>query len=211
VSAPPGLTSTVFVLAVFLVLVLRRAYRTARGTRLSRGRLFVYAGFYLLLLVAQLFLTYLILPWWTVPLDLGVVAVGAVLFTGYTRRRVEIYQDPKGRWMYRLGAQAAVLYVVLYVLRIALEVVYFPSFVSFGPPTGAPPSIGPLAVGILLLVDTLLSLSTGFLLGRLAGIELRYGELLRNPPVSPPSERGGGTPLPSGKGGTSGSVPPSDR
>lgn len=180
-SAPSGVTSTIILLVIFLGLVLRRAYRTAHGARLSRGRLWVFAGFYLVLLLVQLLLTYLILPCWTIPLDLGVVVVGAVVFTGYTRERVEIYQGPKGTWMYRLGMQAAVLYVALYAVRIALEFLYFPSFISFGP-VGASPSLSPLTEGILLVVDSLLSLSTGFLLGRLAGIELRYGEIVRDPP-----------------------------
>ncbi len=206
-SAPSGLTSTVVLLVIFLGLVLRRAYRTTQGTRLTRGRLWVSAGLYVVLLLVQLLLTYLILPWWTVPLDLGVVAVGTVVFTGFTRERVEIYQAPKGPWMYRLGMQAAVIYVVLYALRIALEFVYFPSFFSFGPVTGAP-ALSPQTEGILLLVDTLLSLSTGFLLGRLAGIELGYREILQRPPGAPGPEKGAGSPLPSERDRPAGTVPP---
>ncbi len=206
-SAPSGLTSTLLVLVIFLGLVLRRAYRTAHGTRLSRGRLWASAGLYVVLLLVQLLLTYLILPFWTVPLDLGVVVVGAVVFTGFTRERVEIYQGPTGTWMFRIGMQAAVLYVALYAVRIALEFVYFPSFLSFGPVSAAP-SLSPLTEGILLVVDTLLSLSTGFLLGRLAGIELRYAEVLKTPPGASPPGPGRGSPLPSERDGPGRTAPP---
>ncbi len=189
-------TGTLVLIGIFLLLILRRSYLTTKGARFSEGRLLVFAGVYVLLLGLTLFLSYQVLPLWTLALDVGVLAAGSYFFAGYTRERVEFFRTPSGNWRYRLGMQAAVLYVALYLVRLGLEAVYLPAYLSFAP-VAAPANLSAITQGILTLVDALLSLSTGFLVGRAIGVIGRHREVLAGtPPQASPPPLASGTDRP---------------
>jgi len=177
VSAPS--VSTLTPAIVFLVLIVailaRRAYLMVHGARYAPARLFGFSGFYTLLyaLVAFPTLFAAVSAWGTVAYLLLVpylaVPLAAAGFSApYVRRIVRFERREGGAWYYQVPWLIPVLYLGLFVLRFALEILLFgPSVISsFFQPTSVPTGLILLLVG----VDLLLGASTGFLIGRSIGV-----------------------------------------
>lgn len=169
-----GSTETdLFVFGILILFLARRSYRMATGTRVRFGLLFVMAGLYGALWAWSVWEAYLALPLVATVADLGLLAVGVGLALPYIRRVVHFEQRADGMWYYRLGVAIPLIYIVLLVARLAVGVAYLgPGAVDLAPVPvhglGAPAEVA------LALVNALLSVSTGLLLGRATGIYLGW-------------------------------------
>jgi len=191
-------TSALVFLALFVFLIVRRTLRQLQGAPYSPGRLWVFAGIYVLLFSALAFATLFaaVTTWGTDAYALLVpyaaVPCGAALLAApYVRRVVRFEHREDGRFYYRLSWHIPVLYHVLFTARLVAEVAVFGLagvVVSFPPP--APPSVAGLEV--LIGVDLLFAVSLGLLIGRGIGVYEAYRALPKGA-LTPPSP-----PLPSG-------------
>lgn len=175
-SAPSAPYSSVLILFAIVVLMLaRRTYLSITGARYSAGRLFGFSGFYLLIFGALGATTiYLALAswgsdtWLLVAPYAGVVVGAAALAVPHVRQTVQFEQRSPGRWYYRLPWVVPVAYLVLFVLRFAVEAIVFgfASATSFVLPTSEP--VGTLL--LLVTLDLLFGVSMGLLVGRAVGV-----------------------------------------
>jgi hypothetical protein len=167
------------IVAIFGLLILRRAWAMTHGAPVSVGRLVLLPGLYVVIYVAELAaIGYgAIGTSFTDQIYAGFGADAVLLFLGvlvayrYTVAHVHIYQDPGSSvWKYRLNALLPVVYVVLFFARTAIETVVL-SLSPFEFPTAATfVGISPLSLYLLFAVDALWGLSTGFLVGRSAAV-----------------------------------------
>ena len=184
-SGPPSsdLIPAFVVLAIFVLLIVRQTYRQLTGAPYSTGRLFLFAGFYVLLFVVLAFGTlYAAVATWGTPAYgllaayAAVPAVAAIFAEPYVRRIVRFERRDDGPWYYRLSWHVPVLYLALFIARIVAEIgVFGPSgvLITFPPPT--PPSV--LGLEILIGVDLLFGLSLGLLVGRGIGVYRAHRDL----------------------------------
>lgn len=198
-SAPPSdLTGAIVLLAVVVLFLARRAYAMATGVRYSLARMWVFAGFYILLFaVLALGTLYGAVVTWgpdaygLIAAYVGLPAAAAGVAAPYVRRVVRFERWANGEWYYRLGWQIPALYLALFVARLVAEVVVLgPSaiVVAFPPPVPSTTD----ALLILLGVDLLFSVSTGLLIGRGVGVYRAHRDLQSDgsPVPSPPLPSG---------------------
>lgn len=175
-AVPSALAPELFVLLIFVLILARRTYAQIQGAPYSVGRLFGFAGFYVLLFAALAFGTLYaaVATWGSIAYGFLVVyvavpAVAAILAAPYVRRIVRFEQRGSGSWYYRLSWHVPVLYLTLFVVRIGAEVAVFglsAFLITFPPPT--PSSVAALV--ILIGVDLLFGFSLGLLIGRGIGV-----------------------------------------
>ena len=162
--------TSVVLFAIIVLIIVRRVIGMVRGSAVRPARMFAVAALLAGLLVITLLLSYGQLPVWTYGVDVAVLVGASVLATGWVRRRVVLdWKD--GAWTYRLGPLLPVVYLVLFVVRLALDLVVL----GINPFAGTPPSATPLTgttLGIVAVVDALFAFSTGLLVGRTVGVYL---------------------------------------
>jgi hypothetical protein len=175
-------TTLVFVALIVLV-VARRVVGMVRGVPVRPERMFAFAALYSGLFVLVIASSYAQLPAWSYAIDAAVAVVAAFAATLAVQQRVVVeWRD--GQWYYRLGMAIPVLYLTLFVVRIALELLVL------GVSPFAPPSTTPLsgtAEVTLAVIDALFAFSTGLLVGRTLGVYLEYRKLSRAGPPKPAS------------------------
>jgi hypothetical protein len=153
---------------LIVLLILRRSFQIARGTPASIPRLLLLPAFLVLIFaIAELQATVLV-PW-TFPgflvLDIGVALATATVVARLAEPRVEVFRDPAGHLMFRVGLLLPLVYVGLFVARIGVELAYFPALLNFGS-SGAAGASPPYSSQVALVaIDVLFALSTGFLTG----------------------------------------------
>jgi hypothetical protein len=179
----------IVLVALFVVLVGRRMVGMVRGAPVRPERMFAIAGLYVALFVLVIATSLSQLPLWSYAVDGVVAVVTALRATVVVQDRV-VMEWRNDRWYYRLGLAIPVLYLVLFVARLALDIFV----VGINPFDFAPPSSAPLT-GIDLVtvavVDALFAFSTGLLVGRTCGVYLEYKKKVAEGPPSPT-----GQPLP---------------
>jgi hypothetical protein len=168
----PTDTTTLVLLAFVVLLVVRRSVRMAQGTPLSMGRVYlftvVYLGLYVLVAVEEI----LLLPIVAVAAEAAVVAIVGVAAAPFVERRVHVYRDPSGGWAYRIGVVVPVVYIGLFVGRLAIDVVLLGVSPFAPPPVGL--QLAPWVTAILAVVDGLYAASTGLLMARTVAIRRAY-------------------------------------
>jgi hypothetical protein len=165
--------------ALFGLIVLRRAYMMTNGVPASAGRLLVLPGFYVLVFVGlmtailygaigssvadQVYAAF--------GADMALVVAGTFVAYGYTLRHVHLYKSPGAvDWSYRLNALLPVVYVVLFFVRTGLEAVIL-GLSPFDVPSATQlAGVSPWTLYVLFAVDAMWGLSTGFLVGRSAAV-----------------------------------------
>jgi hypothetical protein len=198
-ASPPPDASTAVIVLLFIVLILaRRTYLMVQGTRYSTGRLFGFAGFYVLLFVVLAFATLYssVATWGAIAYGLiaayvAVPAVAALLVVPYVRRIVRFERRENGAWYYRLPWHIPALYLTLFIVRIVAEFAVFGlAGLVFTFPLPAPPSAAALV--LLVVVDMLFGFSLGLLLGRGVGVYQAHRDLptAEGSPTSPPLPSG---------------------
>lgn len=188
-SAPlsaSSVTAEIVLLLLIVFVLVRRTYGMVQGTRYSAPRLFVFAGFYVVLFVALAVATlyaaistwgsnaYLLIPAYTA---LPIAAAWAV--APYVQKIVRFERRDDQEWYYRLAWHIPALYLSLFIARFVAEIVVFGPSAAFAFPPPAPPSGA--ALWILIGVDLLFAVSLGLLVGRGIGVYQAHQAL---PPVS---------------------------
>ena len=196
-----SLEPAIIVLVILVLILVRRTYRQIQGAPFSAGRLFGFAAVYVLLfgVLAAGTLFAAMDSWGSAAYGLlvpyGAIPIGAAVFAApYVQRIVRFEHREDGQWYYRLSWHIPVLYLVLFLTRVAAEIVAFgPStlIVSFPPPV--PPSL--VMLYVLIAVDLLFGVSLGLLLGRGIGVYRAHREVLAGEETSRTSPP---PPLPSG-------------
>lgn len=164
-----------FALLIVLLVVgfiARRSVAMSRGTTLSIARLLVsmvlYLGLFALVTLGEVFY----LPLYVILAEIVAVVVVGLSVVPWVQRRVEVYRDPAGGWSFRMGVTIPVLYLALFLLRIALDFLVL-GVDPFGPlPAGFTLSTSQTA--LLAIVDGLYALSTGLVVARTLGIYRAY-------------------------------------
>ncbi|MCI4324631.1 MAG: hypothetical protein L3K00_01915 [Thermoplasmata archaeon] len=175
--------TSLVIVALFVVIVGRRIVWMVRGAPVRPERMFAVAGLYTAIFVLVIATSLSQLPLWSYAVDGAVAVVAAIGATIVVQERVVI-EWRNDRWYYRLGVAIPVLYLVLFVARLALD------FVVLGvdPFAFASPSTAPLS-GIDLVtvavVDALFAFSTGLLVGRTTGVYLEYRKKVAAGPPTP--------------------------
>ncbi|MGC2358918.1 MAG: hypothetical protein WA691_01245 [Thermoplasmata archaeon] len=174
-------------------IILRRAYRLTQGVPIGIGRLVFLPVIYLALYVAEIGelavggsgLSSSVPLYASYGVDAALVVGGTLVAFRYTLHHLEIYQNPgETAWNYRMTTLIPLIYVVLFFARIAIETVVLNETPFAFPAAGALASISPFALYALFTVDALWGLSTGFLLGRSAGVYHEWQQRLRTPASS---------------------------
>jgi hypothetical protein len=156
---------------LIVLIVVRRSYAMTKGVPYSTARLALLPALFLFLWALSELESILLVPWalpYLIALDLGILLGTALTFTPVAQRLAEVRQDGSGGWSYRFGFSFAAFFVGIFVIRLVLAAVLFPSSLEFGAPVGTLPTESQQAV--LALVDALFSLSAGLLLSRSLGI-----------------------------------------
>lgn len=169
----PGSGETaVFFLAVVILLVLRRVYRSYRGMRFSAARTAVFAIFYV---VFGLFFSILsFFEGVSVPLaaPYAVLILAATFWSyRYADRRISFWKGGDGSVYFKGGVVLYLIYVVGLIARLSIDIVVFgPNFDPFSS-NEVLTSTGLYAT---IATDLLLMLGLGLLIGRNARVLRRY-------------------------------------
>lgn len=189
-TAGPSATSlepVLLVIALALLIMVRRALSMIRGAPVRPAALFGFAAFYVFLFAFIVGLSAAITPWYLLVLDAAIVVVTAVLATGYLRDHVRLERRATGEWTYRLHPWVPIVYMGLFITRIAVSaVVLGPSVFDFSPASSG--SLTLFDRVLLDLVDALFAFSTGLLVGRSSGVYLAYRNVRAAP--APPRSTG---------------------
>jgi len=194
-SASGSTETAVILLAIIVLILVRRTVSVIQGTTYSAGRVFGTSVFYTVLYgaLAASTIAAAVGLWGDEALLLiapyAAVVVGAALVAApYVRRIVHFEPNGTGGWTYRLPWTVPALYLALFIVRVVVELVVFgPAVLS----TFTLPPVPATTLFLVIGVDLLYSGSTGLLLGRAVGTYLAYREIERTPPAPP------ATPLPS--------------
>ncbi len=187
---PASDATTAYVVVALIVLVLvRRTFLMVQGARYSAPRIAAFSAFYLILYgaLAGSTIAAAVGVWGDSALAL-VAAYAAVLVVAtwvalpYVRRIVHFEERGPGVWYYRLPLLIPVLYLVLFVLRFAVEIVVFgPAVITNFVLPAVPGTTLLLVVG----VDLLYSVSTGLLVARGVGVYQAHRALTARTPTPP--------------------------
>jgi len=168
----PGTDGPVIIfLALIVILMVRRIYRSYFGIRFSAGRTIGYALFYVAFGSVFSILSFFegVSLIYAVPyaLILGIAAIWSYRFTD---KRISFWKGPDGSPYFRGGVILYVIYVVGFVARLSIEVV------EFGPNLFAPPSsiLTSSALYSTIAADLLMMFGLGLLVGRNARVIARY-------------------------------------
>jgi hypothetical protein len=177
-------TSALVFLAIIVLIMVRRTYMLSRGSVYSPGRVFSYGGFSMLLFAVFAATTIYVAvgTWGTVGYALlapyVAIVVGSVFVAEpRVRRLVKFEERADGRTYYLLPLIVPVLTLVLFIVRVAVEIWLFglDSIATFTIPT----SLSSGALEILIAFDLLYGISIGLLIGR--GLAIRAAFNARQP------------------------------
>ncbi|HTT72807.1 MAG TPA: hypothetical protein VMG99_01465 [Thermoplasmata archaeon] len=177
-------TSALVFLAIIVLIMVRRTYMLSRGSVYSPGRVFSYGGFSMLLFAVFAATTIYVAvgTWGTVGYALlapyVAIVVGSVFVAEpRVRRLVKFEERADGRTYYLLPLIVPVLTLVLFIVRVAVEIWLFglDSIATFAIPT----SLSSGALEILIAFDLLYGISIGLLIGR--GLAIRAAFNARQP------------------------------
>jgi hypothetical protein len=181
-----GGTFIVFI-AILILLIIRRVYRSYSGVRYSEGRTIGYAVFYVAFGSFFSILSF----FEGVPLVFAIpyaaiLAAAALWSYRLTDRRISFWQGVDGIY-FKGGVILYVIYLIGLMARLSIEVI------AFGPSLLAPTSTGLLSAEALdatLAADLLMMFGLGLLVGRNARVIARYRRIERGEehlPGSPPA------------------------
>jgi hypothetical protein len=165
--------------AIFGLIILRRAYMMTHGTPATAGRLlflpcfyvFLFAVFMLAVVYGAVGSSVANLVYGAFAADVVLLLIGVFMAYGYTLRHVHLYREPGALdWSYRLNAVLPVIYVVLFFLRTGLEAVLLGISPFAIPSASQLAGASPWSLYVLFAVDAMWGLSTGFLVGRNAAV-----------------------------------------
>ena len=144
------------------------------------------------LLATATFLLFLLVerPEWVVIrgatpiLDLAIVLLAGLLAARYVVQRASLHRDDKGRWVCQTGFTVSVVWVILFAIRLLIELVSLPSVSFLGGASVPRVELNPGTAAAVVLVGGLLAAGTGLILGQYAAVYYRY-RAVRRPVVIP--------------------------
>ena len=163
--------SAILFLVIIVAIMIRRTYALSQGTPYSTARVFGYGAFSMVLfaLFAASTIYVAVGSWGPIGYALvapyiGVVIGSALIAEPRIRRLVKFEERAGGVLYYHLPIVVPVLNLVLFVVRLGIEIWLFglSTITSFQFPTSLP--IG--ALEILIAFDLLFGISIGLLIGR---------------------------------------------
>lgn len=172
-------TTGIVILALLVVIMVRRTYLLSQGTVYSGARIFGFGIFSTLIFVAFGASTIYIAvgTWGWVGLALvapyAAVVLGAAWFVRpRVQALVKFERREDGRLYYRLPIIIPLLTLISFIARATAEIVLFglTAFVTFALPTSAP--LGTLV--LLIAIDLLYGSSIGLLYGRGLGVRAAF-------------------------------------
>lgn len=175
-SADEG--AVVFILVIVFIMA-RRTYALSQGTVYSTGRVFGYGAFstFLFAVLAASTIYVAATVWGSVALALivpyiGVIFAAAAVVEPHVRRRVTFERRDDGRLYYRLPVLIPVLSLVLFVVRVGVDIGLFglATLTTFT----VPASVSSLDLAILIGADLVYGTSIGLLYGRGLGVRSAY-------------------------------------
>jgi hypothetical protein len=121
--------------------------------------------------------------------DVALLLVGFFVAYGHTLRHLQLYRDPGALdWSYRLNSTLPVIYVVLFFLRTGLEAAFL-NVGPFGVPSASQlAGVSPWSLYLLIAVDAMWGLSTGFLVGRNFAVYNAWQRKLAEGPSAVPQD-----------------------
>ncbi|MGC2035533.1 MAG: hypothetical protein WA761_08850 [Thermoplasmata archaeon] len=173
--------STGILLAIIVLVIVRRTYRMIQGARASPGYLFGFLGLYLVLLAFTLVSTIVLLPAYSAILDIALVVIAGSAGFPWVLRHVKLEKRANGEWYYRLGPIIPIVYLVLFVTRLVIDLVVLglDPFDFYGSGTV---TLTQTQIDITILVDALFALSTGLLAARSFGVYSAYRKAVAQEP-----------------------------
>jgi hypothetical protein len=163
--------TAILIQVVVALVVIRRSFAMARGVPYSPLRLAVLPALVLFLWGVSELESTLLTPWaspYLIGLDLAIVVATTISFARIAERATQVSSGESGSWSYQIGFSLAALFIGVFVVRLAIAVVWFPGALEFGkPPGGFPPVEQQIVLGF---IDSLLSVGVGLLVGRSLGI-----------------------------------------
>jgi hypothetical protein len=172
-------TTGVIILAILVLIMIRRTYRLSQGTPYSTARVFGYGAFstFLFVLFGASTIYVAVGTWGWIALALiapyALVVVGAAwIARPRVQALVKFERQSDGQLYYRLPIVIPVLTLLLFVVRASVEILLFGlnALVTFTLPTSV--SVGTLV--ILIAVDLVYGASIGLLYGRGLGVRAAY-------------------------------------
>jgi hypothetical protein len=187
VTYTSGELTAIFIQVIIALVIVRRSYAISRGVPFSAARVAILPVLIVVLWGASELASILLTPWavpYLLALDVVLLLAAAVGFARVAERRTVVWRNQSGGWDYRLPFAVTLLYVALFLLRIVVAAVFFPSSLVLGAPTGG---YLPTSQQLLLaIVDALFSVSAGLLLGRSWGSYRKVAEFRSSAGPSPP-------------------------
>jgi hypothetical protein len=176
--ANPVILGYLFV-GLFALLVLRRAYWMMKGTPVRYATLIFLPIFYVLIYAVELSgVLYAGLSSSisgeaaaALSVDVALVLVGVLVAYRYVQQHVELFR-PEGanRLYYRLSPLLPIVYVALFVVRVAIGAAILNESPFAFPTPAAIVALSPALRYVFFAVDAVWGFSTGLLLGRSAGV-----------------------------------------
>src|SRR5690348_12505594 len=135
-----GLIITVAIQLLFVLIVVRRSYQMSKGVSYSTLRVMAVPVLLLLLWALSEYESTVLAPWaipYLIALDAGIVAAAAWWFAPIAQRATQFFQGESGDWRFRIDFSVTAVFLVAYLVRLAIADVLFPASLSFG---GGPPA-----------------------------------------------------------------------
>ncbi len=175
VDASTVQSTLVFGALIALVLGVR-TYRIVTGAPIVVGRLLAFTAFYILLFALLVGEAYTLLPLYLLAVDAVILGATVVLTLPYVRREIVVAQRADGQWIYRMGPIIPVVYLVLFLVRLGIDVAVLNESFA-GPPVLT--KLSPTGAAALAVVDALFAFSTGLLTARSVGVYREYEDAIR--------------------------------
>lgn len=172
-------TPALYFIAILLLIVVIRVRRIITGTRISKARSIAFSAYYVAFagfLIATSFL-------YGVPAYLAVLylAIGAAGLVGANRAvkgSLYFWRAADGSIWAKGGIIIYIIYIAALIARVAIDLVYLPSALSFTTSVSAQ-AASPTVVEAQIITDCLLAFGSGLLTGRNLRLYTRYTAIER--------------------------------
>jgi hypothetical protein len=180
-SSGAGYTGAYIVIAILILVVVRRLRAVLKGSKVSRARTWIFSGYYVILAAFFALSSFTIAgapPAYAV-LYAAVGAVGAYGSYLFSDKRIGFWKGADGSIYYKGAVVIYLIYIAGLVARFGIGIVYIgPQAFSFVATPGAPPP-GASAVDAGIVTDCLLALGAGLVVGRNARVLKRYSLIVQ--------------------------------
>jgi len=161
----------IFIQVIIALVIVRRAYAMSRGVPYSAARLAVAPGLILFLWALSELESVLLTPWalpYLIAVDSVIVVLTSLTFARTSESATVITRSTSEGWSYRIPFATALLYLTIFLARLVLAVILFPTSLELG---ATPSSFAPVGQQVVLaIIDAAFSVSAGLLLGRSIGV-----------------------------------------